>query len=120
MMVDKKTFVLAVAVSWALTLVTVLLVSIFFSNLTQAFTQQSVSLHSVKVVNLEKNEIMTLQDSGGSYLINLNFTWSPSNPQKNAIFGVVLSFEYKIDASVQISSLMGYQINILDFEDGRS
>ena len=72
MMVDKKTFVLAVAVSWALTLVTVLLVSIFFSNLTQAFTQQSVSLHSVKVVNLEKNEIMTLQDSGGSYLINLN------------------------------------------------
>ncbi len=38
-MLDKKTFVLAVAVSWVLTLVTIVLISNFAPNLLQPFAQ---------------------------------------------------------------------------------
>ena len=56
-MVDKKTLVLAVALSWILTLVTVLLIYNFAPSVTQVFFQQDKESNSVKVVTLLKEEI---------------------------------------------------------------
>ena len=99
-MIDKKTLALAVAISWALTLVTVLLISHFAPSLTQPFTEQFVSLQSVKVVNLQKQEEMNMQGMG-VYVLNVNFTWSPTSPHNNTILGVVGSFEYSINTQIQ-------------------
>jgi hypothetical protein len=116
---DKKTLVLAVGISWVLTLVTILLISNFAPNLTQPFAQQFVSLDSAKVVNLQKNEVTELQKiAPAQYYIYLNFSWSPSAPKKNAIFGIVLSFEYKIEPSEQKNEGFSYVLRIPDFGDG--
>ena len=103
-MIDKKTLVLAIAVSWVLTLFTVLLISNFAPSLTQPFNQQFVSLQSVKVVNLQKQEEMnvsTVVDYSETPLdlVYLNFTWTPANSNNNAILGILCSFEYRVIGS---------------------
>ena len=62
-MLDKKTFVLAVAVSWVLTLVTVLLISNFAASLTQGFNQQFTETNSVKVVTFTKQEVQNISET---------------------------------------------------------
>ena len=115
-MINKKTLVLAVGISWALTLVTVLLISNFAPSLTQPFSEQLVSLQSVKVVNLQKPEVMNMQDMGGAYILNLNFSWSPSNPNNNAILGIVGSFEYSINTQLLQNPYLGYVLRVHGFE----
>jgi hypothetical protein len=88
-LLDKKTFVFAVIVSWVLTLVTVLLVSNFVPSLVVSNEQQSVSFKSSEVVNLEKQEVIEFEDAGGLWVKNLNFSWSPSNPKNNFIIEIV-------------------------------
>jgi hypothetical protein len=73
-LVDKKTFILAVAVSWVLTLVTVLLIANFAPSLTQPFTQQPVSLNSVQSVHLQNKEVMQMEFIGGTQVLKLNFS----------------------------------------------
>ena len=100
LMIDKKTFVLAVAVSWVLTLATVILIGNFAPNLTQPFTQQFTESNSVKVVALKKQEIMGFPETWRDeypHLLRFNFTWTPSNPNKNAIVALFCSFEYNSD-----------------------
>lgn len=98
-MLDKKTFVFAVAVSWVLTLVTVLAFTNFVPSLGMSSNQQSVSFKSSQIVNLEKNEVVELDDWGGIWVKNLNFSYSPSNINDNAILEIVGFFEYRIDSS---------------------
>lgn len=117
-MIYKKTLVLAVIVSWILTLATVLSISYVAPSFTLPFSQQYVSLDSAKVVNFHKNEVTIAPDQ---YYILLNFSWSPSVPKKNAIFGIVLSFEYKIETIEQTQAgLFGYTMWIHDFQAGSS
>jgi hypothetical protein len=99
-----------------------LLISNFAPSLTQPFTQQFVSLDSAKVVNLQKNEVTNLQNiAPDQYHIYLNFSWSPSAPKKNAIFGILLSFEYKIEPIEQTQShIFSYTTWIHDFQAGSS
>ena len=54
----------------------------FAPSLTQSFTQQTVTMQSVKVVNLQKQEVMIIPDSGGLAWLDSNFSWSPSNTKK--------------------------------------
>ncbi len=100
-MINKKTLVLAIGISWALTLVTVLLISNFAPSLTQPFTQQFTESNSVKVVTLKKQEIMSFPEIFSReypHLLRFNFTaWYPSNPSKNSIVALFCSFEYSSD-----------------------
>lgn len=122
-MIDKKTLGLAIVISWALTLVTVLLISNFAPSLTQPFTQQSVELQSVKVVNLQKREVMNIskiiEESPYGYF-HQNFTWTPSNPSNNAILGIVCSFEYKVNAPAQTNWNLRFAINVYKYEYHRA
>ena len=95
-MVDKKTFVLAVIVSWALTLVTVLLVSNFVPSFTQPFTQQFTESNSIKLVTFSKQEVQNVSETNDVALY-FNFTWTPSNPNINFILSIESSFEYRTD-----------------------
>jgi len=119
LMVDKKTLVLAVAISWILTLSTVLLINNFAPSLNQAFTQQSVSSNSVKVVNINSEEVVKLHYNGDSSYIYLNFSWSPSTPT-NAIFGILISFEHKVESVEPPNYLFAISIWIDDFSTGTS
>ena len=95
-MIDKKTFVLAVAVSWALTLVTVLLISNFAPSLTQPFTQQFTESNNLKLVTFNKQEVQNVSETNDAALY-YNFTWTPDNPNKNSILAIVFTFEYSVD-----------------------
>ena len=57
-MIGKKTFVLAVAVSWILTLVTVLLISNFAPNIIQPFNEQISESNSTQKTPLEVTNIV--------------------------------------------------------------
>ena len=102
-MIDKKTLGLAIVISWALTLVTVLLISNFAPSLTQPFTQQFTESNSVKVVRFEKQEVLNVSSksdfapSGAPNVLYINFTWTPSNQKKNSLLAIVLDFEYRCD-----------------------
>ena len=103
-MVDKKTLVLAVALSWILTLVTVLLIYNFAPSVTQVFFQQDKESNSVKVVTLLKEEIRDFTEIANlssspvyTHLVHFNLTWIPSNPNKNSIVALFCSFEYSSD-----------------------
>jgi hypothetical protein len=114
-LLDKKTFVLAVAVSWVLTLVTVLLLTNFLPSLGTSNNQQYVSITGSQIVNLEKQGIIELEDWGGVWVKHLNFTWSPGNKKNNAILGILGSFEYNVeieqsglDVDIVINRFQGY------------
>jgi hypothetical protein len=97
-LIDKKTFVLAVVVSWVLTLVTVLLISNFAPSLIQPFSGQIIQSNSVKVVTLQRQEVLNVaQEYPISERSQFNFTLNPSNPHNNAILGIYCSFEYTCD-----------------------
>ena len=120
-MFDKKTFVLAVAVSWALTLVTVLLISNFAPRLIQQFNPQFVSLQSVKVVILQKQGEMNVStvveySETPVNILDLNFTWTPTNLKDNAVLGIVCSFEYRVVQPNQEPWIFVFGINVNDFE----
>ncbi len=125
-MFDKKTFVIAVAVSWALTLVTVLLINSFTPSLPQPFPQQSTESNSAKVVTLIKEEVRNIpeiQNSIGTLfpnVLDLNFTWIPSYPNKNSILALICSFEYSCEELPSIvwenedgiNWVLGFRVNI--------
>ncbi len=120
-MIDKKTFVLAVAVSWALTLVTVLLISNFAPSLTQPFTQQFTESNSVKVVTFTKQGVQNISSKiegvpeGFMYFLDFNFTWTPSNPNNNNILVFICSFEYKINTIPQTNWNLDFDIRVNRF-----
>jgi hypothetical protein len=118
-MIDKKPLVLTVGISWALTLVTILLISNFTPNLIKTSNQQFFPFESVKVVNLQQNEVTKLPEIvPKQYIISSNFSWSPSAPKKNAIFGIVVSFEYKVEPIEQTNQIFHYYLRIHDFQAG--
>ena len=117
-MIDKKTFVLAVAVSWILTLVTVLLISNFAPSLTQPFTQQFTESNSVKAITFNQqkqlNEFTELA-GGVFYFSQNNFTWTPSNPNTNDILAFICSFEYKVNNQPQTNWHIDCSIHVNRF-----
>jgi len=115
-MVDKKTLGLAVLISWVLTLATVLFISNFAPNLALPFPQQTVESNSVKAVTFEKQEVINMSKKGADIGLypRSNFTWTPSNPTRNAILGIVCSFEYKVSAKASFYCFIkvyNYQYN---------
>jgi len=103
-MIDKKTLGLAIAISWALTLVTVLLINNFAPNVTQVFLQQDRESNSVKVVTLSKEKIKDFTEIANissppvyTHLSHLYLTWIPSSPNKNSIVALFCSYEYSSD-----------------------
>jgi hypothetical protein len=96
------------------------LINNFVPSLTQPFTQQLVSSDSVKVVHLNKNEVIKLDDFNTSQHIILNFSWSPNYPKKNALFGIVVSFDYMIDTQEKKNAQLYYNLRIYDYRVGNN
>lgn len=119
-MFDKKTFVFAVVVSWILTLLTVLLVTNFVPSIVMSSNQQSVSIKGSKIINLVKQDVVELEQIIGSPVLRkvFNFTWSPSNPNENAILEIVGFFEYRLDTNEEKKFDLTASFSINDFSSG--
>ena len=102
------------------TLILFLVMTLFVDNLVpslfQSNSQDNGEVQS-KVVNFQKQDVMALStpDRSPFEIIQLNFTWIPTNPKNNSILEIDCSFRYMIGAPAQTNWIINYGITISSF-----